>query len=154
MDYVYPSYVLTGAIDYNFIISGRALGVQPLDLPSSVSVGGYPCPTVALVNSTALLCEGLSGRSAWLSTEVSVEIGGRRAVNAEILETFAAPRLAAVFPEEGNTSGAYWIEVASEQQGRMLEDVLGVTIGGVDCLDLEWVNAASLRCLVPPGVGS
>lgn len=148
-----PNYALFGDIDYDFVISGASLGVLPLDLPSLVSIGGYECPNVTLFNSTTARCSGLSGSSGWLSSDVSVEVGGRRARRADLLETFGPPRVVAAFPDVGNTSGGYWIEIATEQQGTQLSDVRQITIGGRPCTEIAWGGTGAMRCKVPAGVG-
>ena len=125
----------------------------PADLPTYVSVGGHVCPNATLLNSTCIACRGLSGTSGWSKPEIVVEVGGRRALNQEVLETFGAPRAVAVFPDVGNTSGGYWIEVATEHQGRSLADIASVSIGGVPCDGIRWTGPAALACLVPHGTG-
>jgi IPT/TIG domain len=113
---------------------------------ATVKLGTTPCP-VSSLTSTSITCDApLVAEAAVLSVYVTnpdEQMGNK--TNA--LTYRAAPTISAISPEEGPTTGG--TEITITGTGFMEDPV--VTIGGLSCLNIQFISATSVKCNVPAG---
>jgi len=124
--------------------------------PSEVTVGGRPCGSIRILNSSALVCLNVSA-DGWKSPAVIADVGGQQAVEFNLLEVEQAPIVTGVRPASGKTTGNDTIVVTGLGLGNGMHELHPehpISVGGRPCLESTFVSPTSLRCAIPPGIGS
>jgi len=118
--------VLTGNVNYTFILSGDNLGNLAgggNDVPSIVRIGGKSCPSVTLLNSSTIECSGLDGKAGWDSTEVFVEVNLQSTSTSSLLSVYGNPAVYAISPNLASVDGGGLFSITGYDFGSQLGDI-------------------------------
>lgn len=154
---VEPSYALTGPVDYTFRIDGDSLGAPGSDETKRAVVGGLPCNFTVERNGNnpvSIECTGLTGLDGWVSNEVLVEVGGETHSISTIFRAFKYPKLIALAPNVGATTGGSQVSITGEEFGTGLVDIANVYIGARPCVQVTYISDRRIECRTPPGAGA
>ncbi|KAA0176321.1 hypothetical protein FNF27_02018 [Cafeteria roenbergensis] len=151
LQFVSPSHLLTGDLMYNVTVAGTNLATA-LDVPELV-IAGVRCPDVVVVNSSVVVCFGLSGADGWLGSAVALAHPAVSVRSADLLTAFGLPSVVAVSPPGGSVEGGDVIRIVGENFGRRLSEVASVTVGGRECELVSLVSSSIVQVRTPPGTG-
>jgi hypothetical protein len=119
---------------------------------AQVLVGDIPARIVHVSDNRILMVlppgEGQQDLSVRVADQVSAQTPGE-AVPAI---AYSGPRLTAVVPNHGPTQGGQVVTLTGRDLGTS-SSKLEVDVGGIECIDTEWLSSTSITCTTPPGAG-
>ena len=113
---------------------------------ATVKLGSTPCP-VSSSTSTSITCDAPPVAEAGVLPVYVTNPDEQMGTQTNALSYRAAPTISAISPEDGTTTGG--TEITITGTGFMEDPV--VTIGGLSCLNIQFLSATSVKCNVPVG---
>jgi hypothetical protein len=131
------------------VITGTGFGRFSSDVVS-VAVGTAACIDHDLIDASSLACTVLNGTGEGVRVSVRNAAGGISLENAAF--SFARPTLASLSPKYAMTGASLTesFEIIGANFGLGLADIESISIGGVACANILWINPGRLRCLNVP----
>jgi hypothetical protein len=134
----------------NFVPAGYPISSLNIST-TNINIAGNRCVSVVWINSTVAVCEIPSGSGVNVSLIVTVGNQISNSVNFTYQDLY----LFDVYPKNGTTSGQTLLTIIGQNffpEGSAPSHN-NVTINGVLCTNITWVNSTIITALTPPGAG-
>jgi len=149
-----PGVVLSGTQTLDFTIFGSSLA-STLDAPSEVAIGGRPCGSISVLNSSAIECLQVttSLSSPWQSTVVSLKVGGDTVQQSGLLRSLGTPIIRSISPPSIDSGGGERITITGVDLGFTASSISNILVNGRSCTDLKLQSDTTVSCIAPRGLG-